>query len=176
MRLFIATELPDDVAEALAETSALLRGCVRGRYTSPDSFHITLAFLGNVGSERLGPLIDSVEEGCDGFAPFNVSLGELGSFGRRSSATLWQGFRNTGLLPELAASIREVLQEADFDFDAKSFLPHVTLMRAADIRTGNLPMPAFAQGTVERVSLYKSDLSGSRPVYEPLHTVNLAKH
>ena len=46
MRLFIAAELPENLLEALAETSARLRDTVKGRYVAPDSFHLTLAFLG----------------------------------------------------------------------------------------------------------------------------------
>ena len=173
MRLFIAAELPDSMVEALAETSAQLRGCVRGRYVSPDSFHITLAFLGDVESGRIAPLTNALENGCTEHRPFEVALGDFGSFGRRPAATLWQGFRDAGNLGELAQSVRESLQEAGFDFDAKPFRPHITLMRAADLKSGTLPMPHITRGTIQRVTLFKSDLSGARPVYEPLHIVEL---
>ena len=53
MRVFVAAELPDEMYDALCETSALLRASVRGRYVAPDSFHVTLAFLGNVESWRI---------------------------------------------------------------------------------------------------------------------------
>lgn len=174
MRLFVAAELPSGMLEALAETSALLRGCVRGRYVAPDSFHVTLAFLGEVEGFRVEGAEAALDEACGGFAPFTVSFGDLGSFGRRSAATLWQGFRDAGALPELASAVRAALREAGFTFDGKTFLPHVTLMRATDLRTGELPMPTLAQGEIDAVTLFRSDLSGERPVYEPLHTARLA--
>lgn len=173
MRLFIAAQLPETVLEALAEESGMLRGCVRGRYVSPDSYHVTLAFLGDVESGRVNAVADALEEGCVGFSSFEVSLGEFGSFGRRSKATLWQGFREEGALPELACSVRNRLEAAGIAFDGKAFRAHVTLMRAADLKEGVLPMPESAQGTIKHVTLFRSDLSGSRPVYEPLHTVCL---
>ncbi len=173
MRLFIATELPGEVAEALAETSAMLRGCMRGRYVAPDSFHVTLAFLGDVETARVDDAIDALEEGCRGAQPINVSLGELGSFGRRSKATLWQGFREASQLQDLAQSVRTALRQRDLPYDDKPFRAHVTLMRAADLSKGALPSPALAEGRIDHITLFKSDLSGPRPVYEALHTVKL---
>lgn len=173
MRLFIAAELPEPVLEVLAETSALLRGSIRGRYVSSDSFHITLAFLGDVEVNRIDAVIDALEKGCNGFESFDISLGDLGSFGKRSKATLWQGLQNAGDLPALAQSVRASLAAAGIAFDEKAFRAHITLMRAADLKEGTLPMPELAKGTVERITLFRSDLSGKRPVYEPLHTVNL---
>ena len=173
MRLFVAAELPEEVLEALAETSSMLRASVRGRYVSPDSFHVTLAFLGQVDAYRVNDAADAIEAGCRDIAPFSVSLGDLGKFGRRSSATLWQGFAACDDFGKLAEAVRDDLDRAGFEFDRKSFLPHVTLMRAADLSAGTLPQPACASGDVTCVSLFKSDLSGARPRYEALHTVDL---
>lgn len=173
MRLFIAVELPVEVTEALAETSAMLRGGMHGRYVAPDSFHVTLAFLGNVEAARVNNAIDALEEGCRGAQSFDVSLGELGSFGRRSKATLWQDFRNADQLQSLAQSVRTALRARNLPYDDKPFRAHVTLMRTADLSKGALPSPALAEGRIERITLFKSDLSGPRPIYEPLHTVKL---
>ncbi len=175
MRLFVAAELPENLQEALAETSARLRGAVKGRYVAPDSFHMTLAFLGEVDAGRIDAIADAVDVACQEFAAFEVGLGPLGSFGKRSSATLWQGLGEQGALPELAASVREGLRTRGFDFDEKSFKAHVTLMRKADLTSGALPMPTTGRGVVDRVTLFHSDLSGPRPVYEPLHTAELSQ-
>lgn len=173
MRLFIAAELPHEMVEALAETSALLRGSVRGRYVAPDSFHVTLAFLGDVEAPRAERAAEALEGGCQNITPFDVELGELGRFGRRAKATLWQGFRDAGELPHLAEAIRAELALRTLPFDDKTFLPHVTLMRAADLTGGALPMPALATGRIEVVTLFRSDLSGERPAYEPIHSLAL---
>ncbi len=173
MRLFIAAELPDKVIEALSETSALLRGAVRGRYVAPDSFHVTLAFLGEVDAGCADLAIEALEEGCRGLKASRVALGELGSFGRRAKATLWQGFADAGVLPDAAGAIRAELKSLGFEIDGKSFIPHVTLMRAADLSSGVLPAPVRRSGAIENITLFRSDLSGDRPVYEPVHSVRL---
>ena len=173
MRLFVAFELPGEMLDALAETSALLRGSVRGRFVARDSLHVTLAFLGEVGPYQVNDVITALEEGCAGFGAFEAALGELGSFGRRSSATLWQGFRDADSMKQIAESVRQALKARGLSFDDKPFRAHVTLMRAVDLRSGELPMPVVAGGIIDTATLFKSDLSGPRPVYEPLHSVKL---
>ena len=173
MRLFVAAELPEAVLDALVETQAALRDAVRGRYVAPDSLHLTLTFLGEVPAARVDEVASALERACAGQAPFEVHLGPLGSFGRSRSAVLWQSVEGGSALSLLAASVRRELADASFTFDEKPFLAHVTLMRAADLTRGELPMPQMARGVLDTVTLFKSDLSGPRPVYEPLHTVTL---
>ena len=173
MRLFIATK-PHGTEEALAETIAILRESVRGRFVAPDSLHVTLAFLGEVPAARADDAACALECACRSMAgPFDVQLGELGSFGKPSRATLWQGLRDNGELASLARAVRDELGERSLPFDTKKFRAHITLMRNADLAHGTLP-PAFpGSGRVEDAVLFRSDLSGPRPVYEPLFIAQL---
>ena len=173
MRSFIAAELPGEVVEALAETSARLRGCVHGRYVAPDSFHITLAFLGNLENAQIDQAVEALDEACRAFTRFDISLGEFGSFGRKKKSTLWQGLREPGMLDDLSCRVRGNLKELGIPYDDKPFRAHVTLMRSADLSSGSLPSPVYASGTVEAISLFSSDLSGERPVYDAVHSVEL---
>ena len=174
MRLFVAAELPEELFEALCETSAALRDSVRGRYVASDSFHITLAFLGEVASARVEDACDALDEACSDQAPVIATLGPLGSFGRARRATLWQGLsRGVDELAGIAGDVRECLANHGFDFDAKLFVPHVTLMRAADVGAGSLPVPTVDTGRIDTVTLFRSDLSGERPRYERVHSVRL---
>lgn len=173
MRLFIAAEVPDKMRDALTETSALLRENVRGRFVSYDSLHVTLAFLGDVEDCRVNDVCTALERACSAALRFDATLGDLGCFGKRKKATLWQGFHDAGALPDLAKSVRDKLSANGFTFDDKAYLAHVTLMRAVDLTTGLLPSPLRVTDRFESVSLFRSDLSGERPVYEPLHSVFL---
>lgn len=172
MRLFVASELPEEMLEALAETSAALREAVRGRYVAPDSFHVTLAFLGEVEGSRVPAACDALRESCAGYGPIDASLRELGCFGRARAATLWQGV-NTAGLSALAQDVRRSLRAAGFALDEKAFLAHVTLMRAARLEGRELPMPCLACGTIDTVTLFRSDLSGDRPRYDALERLLL---
>lgn len=168
MRLFVALELPEEMIDALSETSAALRDSVRGRYVAPDRFHVTLAFLGEVEGSRLPALVEALDVACQGHAPIPIALGELGSFGRRRSAVLWQAADGGEPLDILAQDVRASLKRAGFSLDDKRFLPHVTLMRSADLTSGELPMALPVRGVVDTVTLFSSDLSGAHPVYTPL--------
>lgn len=174
MRLFVAAELPRALVDALSETSALLRSCVRGRYVGPDLFHVTLAFLGEVSVTQVDEVAGLVRVGCADAESFCTTLGELGTFGRASSAVLWQGFaegRESWL--SLAQGVRTALRGGGYAIDEKGFIPHVTLMRRANVAGGTLPMPCVERGTVRTVALFSSDLSGDRPRYEVLERVEL---
>lgn len=176
MRLFVAAELPDALMEALSETSALLRDHVPGRYVAPDSFHLTLAFLGEVPSACVNVACEALDEACALQPPISVVLGPLGSFGRARRATLWQGFaRGVDELDGLAGDVRETLSDYGLAYDSTAFAPHVTLMRAADLTSGLLPMPVIERGVIDTVTLFSSDLSGDRPHYEPLHRATLCR-
>lgn len=172
MRLFIAAELPEEITEALAETQADMRTYLRGRFVGANLFHVTLAFLGNVESWRVNDVAAAVESACATHSAFDACLGELGSFGRPHKAALWQGFQNDeGLraFSALALDIRKALEREGLSFDKKRFLPHVTLMRNADLSTGTLNAPVIACGNIDTVTLFASDLSGPQPVYSALH-------
>lgn len=174
MRLFVAAELPETLYEALCETSAALRDQVRGRYVAPDSFHITLAFLGEVPGALLDNACEALDEACAGQPAIVATLGPLGSFGRAKRATLWQGFdRGVDELGGLAGDVRESLAVHGLTYDSAAFVPHVTLMRSVDLSGRSLPMPQVAKGSIDTVTLFQSDLSGDRPRYEALHSAAL---
>lgn len=174
MRLFIAAELPEEMLEALVETQAGLRDTLRGRYVAPDMLHVTLAFIGHVPGFLVDRASDALEAACEGVAPIEASLGELGYFGRPRKATVWQAVDGGDALANLAEAVRVQLRLGDLPYDEKDFRAHVTLMRAADLASvAELPMPHIAHGQIDAVTLFSSDLSGPHPVYEPLHTVRL---
>ena len=173
MRLFVAAELPQELLDALAETIADLRDCVRGRFVAIDSLHVTLAFLGEVERHRIPLLCATIDKACQGHAAFDAQLACFGNFGKRSKAALWQGFRDEADFARLASDVRSALKREGFRFDEKNYRPHVTLMRGVDLSAGKLPSPRLAAGQIASVALFESDLSGSRPVYTALHRVEL---
>ncbi len=174
MRLFVAAELPERLLEALSETSAALRDTVHGRFVSPDRFHVTLAFLGEVPGCDVDGIAEAVERGSRACSPFVTSLGALGTFGRGRSIVLWQGFsRGDDAWAELAKRVRGELGKEGYTFEGRRFVPHVTLMRRAQIPTAELPMPCVAEDVIETVTVFRSDLSGDVPRYVPLAQVEL---
>ena len=131
MRLFVGVPLADSVARELATVVARLRGGEGGgridglRWSEPESWHVTLQFLGNATAEQLECLKARLHEvRC---APVAVELGELGSFERTGVL-----FVDVSVTPGLAALQQHVVtatSECGFVAEARPFHPHITLAR-----------------------------------------------
>ena len=81
MRLFIGIPLSPAVVTELASIRARLQSKAGAlRWTGPESWHITLQFLGNTGAEKPDCLVDRLGEVR--FSPVAVSLEDLGTFER----------------------------------------------------------------------------------------------
>lgn len=174
MRAFIALELPDAFWRETADMARQLGEHVEGRFTAPGTFHITLAFLGEVDEAAKGLAVDAVDAACLGAAPIVLRSDGLGEFGRSNDATLWLGVKGGPGLQELAARLREQLDVRGVPFDRKPFRAHVTIARRARIPKGALPPLAFPREDVAtRVTLFKSELSHEGASYKPLYTFEL---
>ena len=80
MRLFIGIPLAESVQAALSSLIARLRPATNLRWSEPDSWHITLQFLGNTTPEQYLCLIARLAQFR--FPPVPIHLGELGVFDR----------------------------------------------------------------------------------------------
>jgi 2'-5' RNA ligase len=138
VRLFVAVFPPEDhLADLRREVSgALARAGKKVRLTPVERWHITLAFLGEVGPERL----PEVEDALDGVildGPITLRMCGGGSFGKGRSAALWAGVGgDLAALGELQARIRSALTAGDLPHDDRPFTPHLTVAYAdsAEVR------------------------------------------
>ena len=176
MRLFIALVLPDETLDAVAETADALQRCVRGRFVLPDTYHMTLAFIGEANGAMVAAAEGALERACRGATPIALQPSDLGKFGPSSSATLWVGFDRTGTDEAcgLAMRVREELSDAGIPFDEKPFKAHVTIARKADLRSAQLPpLGYFPAARVRSVALFESELSREGARYRIVHEVEL---
>ena len=102
-RLFIAIPVPDEVRAALAAALGPVRIRFRGgRWQSPDTWHLTLRFLGDTPVGEVPSIERAVRGAAAAGVPFRVALGEAGSFEhRRGGRVAWVGLVRGG--PEVAA-------------------------------------------------------------------------
>lgn len=140
----------------------------------PRLFHVTLAFLGEVDEEAVPAVRAALEAACVDYWPSELQLGELGLFGRRRSATLWQGFRDGLVLEALGATLRAELAAAGFVSDDKPLHPHVTLARSAALSDVVLTdFSGTSQGMVETIALFQSTTIENTLQYLPVARVTL---
>ena len=160
MRLFIAIEMSDAIKDELIRIqNRMYDSGVRGRYTTEDKFHLTLAFIGEFPAAD--PILDALSEVF--FTPFDITLEGLGCFGD----IWWAGIRDSAPLAALVRRLRRTLAVKDIPFDRKGFSPHITLIRQA---AGTIPglYPEAVSMTVSRISLMRSDRGRSGMIYTEL--------
>ncbi len=186
MRLFVGIPLPNVASRELARIIERLRREIRNatglRWTQPDSWHITLQFLGNTTAERLECLKARLSQVRA--APVAVAPGELASFDR--AGVLFVGVTAT---PELAALERGVVAattRCGFAAETRAFRPHITLARKSGDKRPREPRDilresiakagkeaAFTRFTAHEFVLFESHLGADRARYEALLRVAL---
>ena len=175
MRTFTALELPDDFIADIAALSRRLKATLEGRFLQTETYHLTLAFLGDIAEVDANTVIEAMEAACAGAGSISLRSDGLGKFGRASDATLWLGIAPAPELTQLAERVREELAARNIPFDEKPFKPHITLARRVRIPKTDLSALAFPQESeASIVTLFKSTLARDGATYKPLHTVELA--
>jgi len=128
-RLFVALDIPDDIA---TELTFMQGGLENARWIDRHAFHITLRFIGNVD----GVLKTAIHEALDQIkaAPFTISLSGIGSFGRRKPRAVWAGVKENNELGALQQAIERACQRTGLEPEQRAFTPHVTLARLRDAK------------------------------------------
>lgn len=174
MRTFIALELPERMVDEVAALARGLGACVPGRLMKPDTYHLTLAFLGEVDECQARTAMAALDAATGGRTPVRLVPDGLGKFSKPHDATLWLGIAPAPALLELADGVRAELAERGVPFDRKAFRPHITLARRAKLPRGPLPELPFPEpADATRVTLFKSTLTPEGARYKPLYTVEL---
>jgi 2'-5' RNA ligase len=129
--LFVAlTPPPDAVEELVAATAAVRAEHPELRWTPPEQWHLTLAFLGEVDDRSREDLAERLRRAATRHAPPVLSLGSAGRFGDR---VLWTRVRgDVEPLRRLAASVRAAARRARLPVEERPYRPHLTLARARD--------------------------------------------
>lgn len=178
IRAFLALPLPDAVQSSLRVQQFLLP---LPRAVDPDSFHLTLVFLGEVPDHVLQ---SAHERFLDiRLAPFDLALSGLGLFGGAKPRAAWAGVPASEPLIRLQKKLAHAAAQAGCAPEgARHFTPHVTLGRFAP------PDPADAMRLERAVALgqyrsdpwqvgdfrlYQSHLTAKGPQYEELWRYDL---
>ena len=175
MRTFIALDLPNELIEQVADLSRQLSSMVRGRFVARSTYHVTLAFLGEIGEAEARRVMDVLDTACAHAAAIRLVPDGLGIYGKLVDATLLLKLAQGRDLMNLAMAVREELRaRGGVSYDEKAFDPHVPLARRARVLPQALSDLAFpAESSSNSVTLYKSELSQEGATYKPLYTVHL---
>ncbi len=175
MRTFLALELNPEAKNELTRLSGLIQQNCHGSFCKQETYHLTLAFLGEITQEAATSLTFVLEDALSKTKSFNLSLCRLGYFAQPESATVFCSTAKEEQLDTLAQITYKAAWDCGIDFDAKKFRAHITLGRRVDlrgIRLDSIPVTPVSF-PVQAISLFKSTLHRTGPTYEVLQRIAL---
>jgi len=179
VRLFVAAYPPAAACEdlssrldGLAVSKAYADG-INTRLARRETWHVTLAFLGEVADERAPRAAEALERAAVG-PPVTLRLAGGGRFGRGQFTVLWVGVEGDGL-DGLARRVRHELRKSKISYDDRPFRPHLTVARPGDkldravIEADRADLAGYEGPSwpVTEIRLMRSTL-GPKPVYDRL--------
>ena len=164
MRLFIAINFENSIVNSLKQLQSSLKKCgLKGRYSSEENLHLTLAFIGEYDDpDKVLDVMEEVE-----FEEFSIEISGIGNFG----TLYWTGVEDNPYLMDYAKRLRRNLADNRIPFDKKKYRPHVTLIRRGEFVNGRVRLPEEIpemKMVVRSVSLVKSELTNNGSIYTVL--------
>lgn len=181
MRMFVALMPPEPALEDLAAFVEPRRDAEPGfRWTVPEQWHVTLAFLADVEDRHLDDLLARLERAVARRTPFPVTLAGGGAFPHPAGAkVLFTRVETEGVeLGRLATGTRAAAARSGTEVEGGRFHPHITLARTrrpVEATRWLRVLDAYRGPTwrAERVALIASHLGEGprrRPRYEVVET------
>jgi RNA 2',3'-cyclic 3'-phosphodiesterase len=136
MRLFVAIDLDPEIRERVVRFSEGLRNFAPDiRWTPPESWHITLKFIGEASPETLERVKAQLQK--VNAAPSGIGFRGTGFFPTpRAARVFWAGVHADSALIALAESVDRLMGAIGIPFEERAFTPHLTLARSGSGRPG----------------------------------------
>ncbi|QCU90281.1 RNA 2',3'-cyclic phosphodiesterase [Thiomicrorhabdus sediminis] len=190
MRCFIA--LPID-----PNTRGTLHNCSLRLQTQPwahhikwfnaDNYHLTLQFIGSkVTADKVDQITQAMDNWLENIPAFEIRIKRIELFPDNSAPhTITATIENNPRLNRLAKLIADKLSTIGLQPSQKSFRPHISLGRI-NTKAGSkdfLIPPALNQVSqfdlalrVDTITLYRSELTQTAPIYTELKSIYLNNH
>ena len=184
LRLFVAVDVPGHIKDDLDRVVDPYRRALPGaRWTKPESWHVTVKFLGATWPRLVDETKEAVTAAASSGAATRSALTRIGVFpSPRRGRVIWAGLADdAGSLAATAADLDRRLQD-HFSPEKRALMPHLTLARLRipanleaelpelfdlDVATETFPIPELV--------LYRSHLSPKGATYEPIHRAPIGK-
>jgi 2'-5' RNA ligase len=181
VRLFVAARIPD---EHLAHLDDLVTGLrsklINARWTTPETQHLTLKFLGGTPVDHVDAVCRTCEMVAAGHTPGQLRFTDLGAFPSRSRIrVLWVGVHDpSNALNAVAADLDRAFESIGFPSEGRDYSPHLTLARfklPVPLKSGfpSIDTSGIASFRFEELTLFRSHLSPKGARYEVVKTFPL---
>src|SRR5437870_8651548 len=177
-RLFIAIDLPDNIAESLVALDPHYRGLI---FSAPSQIHLTLAFFAAVDPATADSLKEKLA--AISFRAFFLPVMGLGTFSKnRMPRILWIGVWHAHPhLFQLHKRVNEAALACNLPIEERAWSPHFTMARARGISPSL--MQSFLKKHrdydagmihVDAFHLYESTLTPAGAVHRRVLTISAA--
>jgi 2'-5' RNA ligase len=137
MRLFVAVWPPPGAVDELTRALAGVRSAGPAlRWTTPEQWHLTLAFLGDVADDRRPELERRLARVAARHHPVALRLSGAGRFGNRVLVVKLSG--DIPAMKRLAASTGAAARRAGIPVPDRPYRPHLTLARTGSTGADDL--------------------------------------
>ncbi len=158
MRLFVALDIDSEIRRRIGEFRNQMRTLAPDvRWVGPETFHVTLQFLGE--TEKLDQIRGALQE-VEGTA-VSMAFRGTGFFPNpKAPRVFWVGIESDEHLQELAESVGAALKPLGFEREAGPYKPHLTLARAVSGR----PKPVRGEHSAPGLIAVRVKLEGLAPL------------
>lgn len=185
IRTFIAIEIPDTFKQEVDRLIVKLKHYApEVRWVRAANLHFTLRFLGDVDEVNIPKLSDSLNNRLNNQNTFKIKLSGLGCFpNMKRPRVIWLGAAgDMDSLKQTANQVETACRDTGFGKGDKSFSAHLTIGRIKQPRElepliNKLNEIEFTSDDfeVERVTIFRSDLSPRGPKYTSLAKIFLSR-
>ena len=178
--MFVAAVPPDDVLEDLEAFLGPRREAAPFRWTRPEAWHLTLAFMPEVAPDRLDELVERLDRAAGRRHPPTLRIGGGGAYpGAADARVLYARVEGDHAdqeeLRRLATGARAAATKAGAPVQGGRFRPHLTLARLRrpdDVSRWLHLLDTFRSSAwvAEELALVRSEL-GQGPGGTPRYTV-----
>ena len=158
MRLFVALDIDAAIRQRLQEFVNDLHAHLPGvRFLGPETFHVTLKFLGESKQvEEIERALASVRGG-----PFEIAFRGNGFFpSAKRARVFWAGIEASGELQALATRVDEAARSLGFPPERGPYQPHLTLARPGSGNPRGKPADGLSGCEDARLQAIQQYLSG----------------
>ncbi|MFX1559331.1 MAG: RNA 2',3'-cyclic phosphodiesterase [Promethearchaeota archaeon] len=178
VRAFLSIDIEDNnllsrihsIQQRLDQTAAKMK------IVEDENIHFTLRFFGDTPMAKLEQIkscLDEIE-----FNPFEIEVAGVGSFpNRRRPRVIWIGVaQNASKVLKLKEDIDSSLVGIGYQPEKRKYTPHATIARVRHVKDSrqiatnleHLADEVIGQMTITKITMMKSTLTPSGPIYESL--------
>jgi RNA 2',3'-cyclic 3'-phosphodiesterase len=185
IRTFIAAPLPDSLKQDVDKLIVIFKPLASGiSWVRAANLHFTLRFLGDIDSSTIADLKQTLQTQIGSLSKFNLNLSGLGCFPNLNRPrVVWVAAGgDIDNMKGLASRVEDACRQRGYGPADKPFAPHLTIGRVKFpsgldkliecLKTTRFETDPFA---VDKVIVYKSELTPRGPIYTSVGEIFLTK-